>query len=218
MGADPAREAAACGHVAIGAQEVTNHATPADQYADKHNPFVYFHSILDDAARCAAHVVNLDVLPSDLAAAATTPNFVWITPNLCHDGHDAPCKNGERGGLISADAFLREWVPRILASPAFRQDGLLIVTFDEGTAGDACCAEQPLPGGPQPGVFGPGGGRTGAVLVSPFIRPGTVSVQEYNHYSLLRSIEDLFGLTHLGYAGAAGLRSFGTDVYTAKQH
>lgn len=217
MGADRARETAACGHVAIDAQDFTNRATPADQYADKHNPFVYFHSIIDDAARCAAHVVNLHALSRDLASIDTTPNFAFITPNLCHDGHDAPCKNGERGGLISADAFLREWVPRILASPAFKQDGLLIVTFDEGTSGDACCAEQPLPDGPQPGDFGPGGGRTGAVLVSPFIRPGTVSAQTYNHYSLLRSIEDLFGLTHLGYAGAAGLPSFGSDVYTAKQ-
>ena len=217
MGADPAREVAACAHVAIGAKDFTNHATPADQYADKHNPFVYFHSIIDDAARCAAKVVNLDALPRDLASVATTPNFAFITPNLCHDGHDAPCKNGERGGLISADAFLRDWVPRILASPAFKQEGLLIVTFDEGTAGDACCGEQPLPGGPQPGVFGPGGGRTGAVLVSPLIRPGTVSTQAYNHYSLLRSIEDLFGLAHLGYAGAADLPSFKSDVYTAKQ-
>ena len=217
MGADPAREAAACGHVAVGAVDHTNLAAPNDQYADKHNPFVYFHSIVDDTAHCAAHVVNLDALSRDLSGIATMPNFAFITPNLCHDGHDAPCKNGEPGGLISADAFLRAWVPKILASPAFRKDGLLVVTFDEGTAGDACCGEQPLPGGPPPGRFGPGGGRTGMVLISPFIAPGTVSAQDYNHYSLLRSIEDLFDLPHLGYAGAAGLRSFGKDVYTASK-
>jgi hypothetical protein len=217
MGADPAREASTCGHVAIGAHDVTNHATPTDQYADKHNPFVYFHSIIDDRARCAAHVLNLDALKRDLRRAASTPNYSYIVPNLCHDGHDAPCKNGEPGGLISADAFLREWVPRILASPAFKRDGLLIVTFDEGTDGNACCDERPLPGGPQPGVFGSGGGRTGAVLLSPFIKPGTVSVRDYNHYSFLRSIEDLFGLDHLGYAAAPQLRPFGTDVYTAAQ-
>lgn len=216
MGNDPAREPSACGHVAIGARDITNRAAPNDQYADKHNPFVYFHSIIDDPARCAAHVVNLDALSNDLGRIATTPNFVFITPNLWHDGHDAPCRNGEPGGLVSADAFLCEWVPKILASPAFRQDGLLVVTFDEGAAGDACCGEQPLPGGPPPGRFGPGGGRTGAVLVSPFVAPGTVSAQDYNHYSLLRSIEDLFGLPHLGYAGATGLRPFGADVYTAR--
>ncbi|MDE1884882.1 MAG: phosphoesterase [Xanthomonadaceae bacterium] len=215
MGADPVREATACGHVAIGARDQTNRAAPNDQYADKHDPFVYFHSIIDDPVRCAAHVVNLAALDRDLASIAATPNFAFITPNLCHDGHDAPCRSGEPGGLLSADTFLREWVPKILAAPAFKKDGLLIVTFDEGTAGDACCGELPLPGGPPPGRFGPGGGRTGAVLLSPFIRPGTVSTRDYNHYSLLRSIEDLFGLPHLGYADTQGLRPFGTDVYTA---
>jgi hypothetical protein len=62
---------------------------------------------------------------------------------------------------------------------------------------------------------GAGGGRTGAVLLSPFIAPGTVSAQDYNHYSLLRSIENSFGLAHLGYAAAPGLRAFGGDIFTA---
>lgn len=215
MGADPAREADRCGHVAIGAEDYTNHASPKDQYADKHNPFVYFHSIIDDPARCGRHVVNLDQLGHDLQRADSTPNFVYITPNLCHDGHDAPCANGEPGGLISADAFLRQWVPRILAAPAFRQDGLLVITFDEGTDAQACCGEQGLPGAAAAGQFGPGGGRTGSVLLSPFIAPGTVSNTPYNHYSLLRTVEDFFGLGHLGHAAAAGLQPFGPDVFTA---
>jgi hypothetical protein len=174
---------------------------------------VYFHSIIDDAANCAAHVVNLDALPGDLQSVVTTPNFSFITPDLCHDGHDAPCKNGEPGGLISADKFLREWVPQIVASPAFKRDGLLIITFDEGTDAAACCGETKPAGAPQPGKFGPGGGRIGAVVLSPFVEPGTVSNVPYNHYSLLRSIEDWFGLPHLGYAGQAGLRAFGADVF-----
>lgn len=216
MGADPAREAAACGHAAIGGADATNHATAKDQYADKHDPFVYFHAIIDDHARCAAHVVNLDALQNDLRNIDTTPNFAFITPNLCHDGHDAPCQNGERGGLISADAFLRQWVPRILTSPAYRKDGLLVITFDEGTDALACCDEQQLPGGPQPGQIGPGGGRIGTVLLSPFIAPGTISHVAYNHYSLLRRVEDIFGLPHLGYAGSPQLRGFGADVFTAR--
>jgi hypothetical protein len=213
MGADPSREAPACGHVGIGAVDVTNKATVKDRYADKHNPFVYFHSIIDDHAHCAAHVVNLDQLPPDLQSVATTPNFSFITPDLCHDGHNAPCKNGEPGGLVSADKFLREWVPRILASPAFEQDGLLVITFDEGTDAAACCGETAPAGAPRPGKFGPGGGRIGAVVISPFVEPGTVSNVPYNHYSLLRSIEDWFGLPHLGYAGQRGLRAFGADVF-----
>jgi len=213
MGADPSREASACGHVKIGEVDFTNKATSKDQYADKHNPFVYFHSIIDDAANCAAHVVNLDKLPGDLRSIATTPNFSFITPDLCHDGHDAPCKNGEPGGLISADKFLREWVPQIVASPAFRQDGLLVITFDEGTDAATCCGETNPAGAPQPGKFGPGGGRIGTVVLSPLVKPGTVSDVPYNHYSLLRSIEDWFGLPHLGYAGQPGPRTFGADVF-----
>ncbi len=215
MGNDPGRESSECGHVPVGAVDATNRATPKDQYADKHDPFVYFHSVIDDHARCARHVVNLEGLKDDLRDARSTPNFSFITPSLCHDGHDAPCKSGEPGGLVSADQFLREWVPQILASPAFKQDGLLLITFDEGTDGAACCGEQRLPGGPQPGQFGPGGGRIGAVLISPFIAPGTVSQAEYNHYAFLRSMEDVFGVPYLGYAAAPQLPSFGKDVFTA---
>ena len=217
MGADPARESAACGHVPIGAADYTNHASARDEYADKHDPFVYFHSIIDDAVYCRRHVVNLEELVQDLHEERTTPNFAFITPDLCRDGHDVPCKNGAPGGLISADRFLHVWVPRILASPAFRADGLLIITFDEGTDASACCGEEGLPGGPPPGRFGPGGGRIGAVLLSSFIAPGTESSRPYNHYSLLRTLEDLFGLPHLGYAGVPQLSSFGPDVFTASR-
>jgi phosphatidylinositol-3-phosphatase len=214
MGKNPAREAATCAHAPIGAADGTEHATPADQYAAKHDPFVYFHSIIDDAKRCSAHVVNLDALAGALARAATTPNFVFITPNLCHDGHDAQCADHRRGGLAAIDGFLRTWVPRITRSPAFRRDGLLVITFDEGLSGAACCGERPLPGGPPPGIFGPGGGRVGAVLLSPFIRPGTVSDRPYNHYALLRSVEGYFGLPPLGDAAADEVRAFGGDVFT----
>jgi hypothetical protein len=214
MGADPVRESAGCGHAAIGDPDRTNHATARDQYADKHDPFVYFHSIIDDPLYCSQHVVSLDALVKDLHYVRTTPNFSFVTPNLCHDGHDAPCKSGEPGGLSAADAFLRLWVPRILASPAFRNDGLLVITFDEGTDAQVCCYEQGLPGGPPPGRFGPGGGRIGAVLLSPFIAPGTLSSTPYNHYSLLRTVEDFFELPHLGYAGALKLQTLGNDVFT----
>jgi hypothetical protein len=218
MGRDHHREATACGHPDIGTKDPSRLAQPDDQYATKHDPFVYFHSIIDDPLRCAAHVVNLEQLPGDLAVAAQTPNLVFISPGLCHDGHDSPCVNGEPGGLVSADAFLRQWVPLILASEAFRRDGLLIVTFDESSGpqsdSSACCDETPGPNAARPGLAGPGGGRTGTVLLSPFIKPGSNSDTPYNHYALLRSIEDIFGLPYLGYAGAAGLKGFGPDVYT----
>jgi hypothetical protein len=206
-----------CRHPTIGSTDPTESARPGDQYATKHNPFVYFHSIIDDAAQCAARDVPLTRLSTDLAAASTTPNLTFITPDLCHDGHDATCADGGPGGMPAADAFLREWVPRITGSPAYQSDGLLAIVFDEAASdSSACCGERPGPNTPAPGAQsgGPGGGRTGAVLLSPFIRPGTTSDQQYNHYSLLRSIEDYFGVAHLGYAAAVDLRPFGSDVFT----
>ena len=215
MGADTTRERATCGHPTVGSIDSTEWATPSDQYATKHNPFMYFHSIIDSPS-CARNVVPLTQLQSSLATAAATPNLVFIAPNLCHDGHDRPCVNGEPGGLVSADAFLRRWVPIITSAPAFRADGMLIITFDEaiGLDATACCDEPTGPNVLKPGINGPGGGRIGAVVLSPFIAPGTVSDQPYNHYALLRSMEDIFGLAHLGYAGQKGLAAFGRDVFT----
>jgi phospholipase C len=209
-----------CRHPAIGAVDDTQSAEVGDQYATRHNPFVYFHSIIDDDASCRQHVVDLDELTDDLASAATTPALSFISPDLCHDAHDEPCVDGKPGGLVTANAFLEEWVPRILASPAYQADGLLVVTFDEAEVGDpssaaACCGEVPGPNSPLPGIVGPGGGRVGGVVLSPFVTPGTVNDTPYNHYSLLRSIENIFGLPHLGFAAAPGVQAFGDDVFAA---
>jgi phosphatidylinositol-3-phosphatase len=214
MGNDPTREAPTCGHPAIGATDMTERATAADQYATKHNPFMYFHSVIDSTS-CRKLVVPLPGLEADLATASTTPSYSFISPSLCHDGHDRPCRNGEPGGLVSANTFLARWVPLITGSPAFRDGGLLIITFDEAASADAsaCCNEPTGPNTTMPGAHGPGGGRTGAVLLSPFIKPGTVSDVPYNHYSMLRSVEDAFGLEHLGYAAQPGLKTFGADVF-----
>jgi phosphatidylinositol-3-phosphatase len=218
MGNSPT-EPKTCRHPGIGESDQTQSARVGDQYATRHDPFVYFHSIIDDQTRCDAHVVGLEQLPPDLRRAGSTPSYVFITPNLCDDGHDAPCVDGRPGGLVSADAFVKNWAPQILRSPAYAQGGLLIVTWDEGNLGpdtsEACCGEPSGPSTPQPGILGPGGGRTGTVVVSPFTQPGTRNKTPYNHYAMLRSVEDLFGLAHLGYAGREGLRAFGADVFNA---
>ena len=215
MGNVPTREAPTCGHVPIGTVDITNHQLPNDQYAARHNPFVYFHSIIDFPI-CQQNVVPLTRLEADLSNPGNTPNYVFITPNVCHDGHDAPCVDGEPGGLLSADAFLRTWIPRITSSRAYQDDGLLLIIFDEASASDAsaCCNEQPGPNQALPGRTGPGGGRTGAVLLSKFIKGGTVSNVGYNHYSMLKSVEDIFRLPYLGFAGQPGLAAFGADIFT----
>jgi hypothetical protein len=222
MAAKAPVEPAACRHPAIGALDEMQHAEVGDQYANRHNPFMYFHSIIDDRASCESHVVDYSRLATDLKRRATTPAYSFITPNLCHDGHDEPCVDGEPGGLVSASRFLKRAVPPILRSPAFDRRGLLIVTFDEADAGgdaadsSACCSELPGPNTTNPGFYfpGPGGGRTGAIMLSPCIRPGTRSRADYNHYSMLRSVEDGFGLRHLGYAAQPGLDPFGSDIFT----
>lgn len=233
MGNDTAREAAVCGHPPVGAPDNTQRATSRDQYASRHDPFVYFHAIIDKPD-CAKNVVNLSALPGDLAAEARTPNFVFITPNLCNDGHDGgpgrPCANGDTGGLVSADRFLAAWVPQILASPAFKKDGLLAITFDEADTDDAtaCCGEEHGPNirpdqkvfgeaDQGPGITGPGGGRIGLVAMAPGMHAHCVTTP-YNHYGLLRTIEDQFGLAHLGYAAQPGVRSLAGEIYARGAH
>jgi len=167
---------------------------------------------------CAAHLLSIRPLPGDLARASTTPAFSLIVPNLCNDGHDSPCVTGAPGGLAQANRFLSQWVPKIMDAPAYQDGGLIVITFDEGSDTAACCGETSglspdHPNVPEPGKNGPGGGRVGAVLLSPLIRPGTVSTVDYNHYSLLRTVEDIFGLPHLGDAAMPQVRSFGSDVF-----
>jgi phosphatidylinositol-3-phosphatase len=209
-----------CRHPAINAHDPTQNATATDQYAARHNPFVYFHSIIDFPT-CQANDVDLSRLAPDLASPATAPNYAFITPDLCNDGHDEPCPDGQPGGMTQANSFLRGLIPQILASAAYRNRGLLIITFDEAesdpgtnTDASACCNEPSGPNTINPGgdVPGPGGGRIGAVMLSPCIRAGTISKDPYNHYSLLRSIENNFGLPQLGYAGQAGLKPFDEDI------
>ena len=206
-----------CRHPAFNSQDSTQTATPTDQYAARHNPFVYFESIIDFPT-CQANDVDLSRLSTDLGSASTTPDYAFITPDLCNDGHDTPCADGQPGGMAQANTFLKGLVPQILASPAYKDHGLLIVTFDEAEGdpqsgspdASACCGEQPGPNTVNAGglIPGPGGGRIGAVMLSPCIKPGTVTTDAYNHYSLLRSVEDNFGLPHLGFAGQAGLQPF----------
>ena len=206
-----------CRHPAANAPDDTQKAKVGDQYAARHNPFVYFRSITDSPS-CAANDVDLSRLTADLSTVATTRNLTYITPNLCNDAHDSPCVDGRPGGLVTADQWLSTWIPKILASPAYKQDGLLVVTFDEADTEStdgaaACCGEGPGPNSPLPGIYGMGGGRTGTVLASPFLEPGTLNNTGYNHYSLLRTIENTFGLAPLGYAETA--RGFGYDVWGA---
>jgi phosphatidylinositol-3-phosphatase len=209
-----------CRHPRLGQPDPTQEASPGDNYAVRHNPFMYFRSITKRRDYCRHHVRPLNDLRHDLQHAKRTPRLAYITPDLCRDGHDDPCANGHKGGLRQVDTFLEEWAPRILASTAFKRNGMLIITADEsdGPAEDSgsCCGEVAGPNpiiGTGPGITGPGGGKIGALVISHFTRPNTWSTTPYNHYSLLASLEELYRLPKLGMASAKGLPVFGLDVY-----
>jgi hypothetical protein len=197
---------APCQHPEPGAKDDHHKAQAGDQYATRHNPFVYFEQITS-SPDCQNNVVDYTHFAEDLKSADTTPNLSYITPNLCNDGHDTPCVDGSPGGLESADSWLQQQVPAILDSPAYKQDGVLVITFDESEAKTS---------GPSGVAGGTAGGRVGALVISPFTKGGTKSDTMYNHYSLLASIEDIFAVPRLGYAGAPGLNSFGPDVFNAR--
>ena len=150
MGNDPARDntvspvrGPACGHPATWAIDHTQKAAKGDQYAARHDGFTFFRSVTGNQAYCDAHILSFRPLPGDLTRASTTPAFSWISPNLCDDGHDAPCVTGAPGGLAQADAFLSQWVPTIMAAPAYQDGGLVVITFDEGSDRPPAAARHP---------------------------------------------------------------------------
>jgi hypothetical protein len=135
-------------------------------YAQKHNPFVYYNDIRTNASRCSAHDVPYSQLATDLQSASTTPNFAFITPNMCDDMHDCSVATG--------DSWLSQQVPRILGSPAFTtQRSLLALTWDE----DDFTSTNRVP----------------LILLGTGVAGGTASSAPYNHYSLLHTIEAALG-------------------------
>lgn len=144
-------------------------ARNSGRYAVKHNPFMYYPSVTDDRESCVNHVVPLDRLDEDLKTAQSLPDYVFITPDMCSDTHDCPVRTG--------DDWLSRQVPKILASPAFTsQNSLLVVTYDEGSGAS---------------------NQVVTVFAGPAARKGFTSDTRFTHYSLLRTIEDVWGLDPL---------------------
>jgi hypothetical protein len=183
-----------CRRPASNAADDTLRARVGDGYATRHNPFVYYHSLLD-LGDCDANDGSLAALEDDLRSAKDTPSLAYIAPNLCNDGTESPCIDGTPGGLAAADAFLATWVPKILDSPAYRADGLLIVAF----TGDVTPPADPAAPPPNDQPV-----RNGALLVSKYAQAGGTAGTAYDPYALLRSLEDLFALRPLVRAAQAG--------------
>jgi phosphatidylinositol-3-phosphatase len=142
--------------------------TALGDYVPRHNPFVFFDDV--NGAGCVAHNRPYGELAGDLAAG-TVARYNFITPNLCHDMHDscAPTSNRIRQG----DDWLAAEVPRILASKAYQDGGVLFITWDEASSGD---------------------GPIGMIVLSPLAKAGYANTLRYSHSSTLRTLEEVFGV------------------------
>lgn len=147
-------------------------------YVRRHDPFMYFDDIRENPDRCR-RVVPLSRFADDLGRNQL-PAFVWITPGLSHDMHSSSTRDG--------DNWLASFVPAILQSSAWRNGGVLFITWDEGTTDAGCCGTA-------------GGGHVPTLVIAANGKPGYRSSLLYTHYSLLRTIEDAWRLGYLGHAG-----------------
>jgi len=341
----PSNAKSACRVPKVGSK-VPQVAGSKTAYLAWRNPFVYFRSLTSGSA-CHDDELSLGHFKTDLKSASTTPSLAYIIPSPCSDGSEAPCKPHAIPGLAGANRFLKTVVPEIKKSPAYKEGGMIAITFDQapqtGQYADpsACCASPASypnlrglpPGAPvaPAGAMGPavpgttppgaaadettatdttasgtitaastvtagtttsdttttdttttapttitgttttapttaagtttadtttapapttttstttagttttgtttttptttspvslgngettptgGGGQVGLLLISPYVKANSFDAVDYfNHFSLLGTIENLFGLHRLGYAGAPGLPLFSTGVF-----
>ena len=138
----------------------------------RRSAFAYYVDVSSSPSRCR-RVVPFAQLHADLARRSL-PRFVWITPDVCHDMHSCPIADGDR--------FLARLVP--LLQRAVGPRGAIVVTWDEGADHAGCCGRA-------------SGGQIPTIVTGPAARPGARSRIAYDHYSLLRTVEDAFGLPHL---------------------
>ena len=150
------------------------------RYAKKHDPFMYFTSITRNPAQCA-NVVPYDRLSADLGAASA-PDFMWVTPDLCDDGHDC--------STATADSWLSTNLPMVLDSPWFSNNGVVIITWDEGTGGAGCCN-------------GAAGGHVATIVVASRVTQPLAMSDPVDHAGTLRTIEQLYGVQPLGDSACA---------------
>ncbi len=144
-------------------------ASNVGSYAVKHNPFLYYPDVTSDSSSCRKHVVPFAALSADLRTTSSLPSFSFISPNLCHDMHDC--------SIAAGDAWLAGQIPKILSSPAFTtQRSLLVVTFDEGEGAN---------------------NRVVCVFAGSAAGHGVRSTAPYDHYSLLKTVETLWGMSSL---------------------
>ena len=142
---------ATCPHPALNALSLNQSVSPDGNYVNWKNPIIYFQSLLDPAGGCSSDDVGLPQLAKDLKDPVATPAFSYVAPDPCSDGSDTPCRPGAKAGLGQAEAFLRQVVPEIEASEDYKQNGLILITFDEAQQSgpewdtSSCCGQPVFP-------------------------------------------------------------------------
>ena len=179
-----------------------DHACGDQLYERKHNPFVSFLDVQTSPARMA-NIVDLSRLDADLASG-NVADYVWISPDQCNDMHGrstaGACNFGNINGLVATgDAFLASTVGKIMSSPAWTGNSAIFIAWDEsdftgggfnGFGDDSGCCDA---------IAGQGGGHVMTLVISHSNHAAATSAVAYNHYSMLRTIEDGWKLGCLGF-------------------
>ena len=158
-------------------------------YVKRHNPFAYFSDVINTPQ--ANNLVPFSQLSTDLANN-NLPNYAFIIPNQQHNAHDCPpaipnCTDADK--LVALDSWLSTNIQPLLASQAFQQDGLLILTFDESIDTDTAN----------------GGGQVATIVISSRGKPGFRSTTFYQHQNVLRTLNEALGLSTFPGAASGAL-------------
>jgi phosphatidylinositol-3-phosphatase len=231
---------------------------PGDQYATWRDPVVYF-SAVAESEECEKHDVGYELLTHDLQFKKRTPALSLIFPNACHSGGELECEPGAPKGAQGVAAELKTLVPAIMASPAYEEGGMILITsaqapqVSEHPDPSGCCLAPAYPNlptttAPAAATTTPststteaateleaeteatkyteesvletgGGGKVGLLMISPYVEAGKVEEFEYaNHFTLLKSLEKMFGVEPLGYATEAEMPTLSPSLFrTAKE-
>ncbi len=163
--------------------------TDVGNYAPRHDPFLYFKGIQQNASLCASTNVDLSAFDTDLASGKY--RYLWVTPNLLDDGHDPA--DDPSTGLEQSDTWCAAFIPKILASKDFAEGAVLFITWDEAE-----------------GRNGDSPDKIPMIVVSKRIKHQGMTVSTaLSHASYLATVEQMFGLKRLGDAtNATTLQSF----------
>jgi phosphatidylinositol-3-phosphatase len=171
-------------------------------YIRHHNPLSYFSDVVNSSVQ-KLNLVPFSQFAADLANN-NLPNYSFVVPDQNHNAHDCPagptgCTNAQK--LAAADAWLKSNIAPLLGHPAFQQDGILFIVFDEGFSTDTAH----------------GGGHVVDMAIGPRARKGFKSTVFYQHQNALRTMMDALGIKSYpgAAAGAAGMADlFGTSTGT----